>query len=105
MSSSYQALSGADRERRAEFAGEQPSSADLAAKKVAGPPQNPYGEKAPNMNDPRPKKDGADNSPKKDGSKNPPKKTYGPGQAVAGQSADFTMGDRNNNYNPSGMGY
>lgn len=81
--SSYQALSSADRERNEE--GITPSSADLAAMPPAlakalaarnGTPQNPHGQPSPNMNDPRPMKDGADNSPMKDGSKNPPKKTY-----------------------------
>lgn len=77
MSSSYQALSGADHERRAEF-GEQPMSADLAAdmKKKTNMSMNPFGENSPNSNDPKPKKDGQDNSPLKDGSKNPPKKPH-----------------------------
>lgn len=77
MSSSYQALSSADRERRAEVLGEQPSSADLAAsmKKPSGG-GNPFGENAPNSNDPMPKKDGAANPPLKDGSANAPKKPH-----------------------------
>lgn len=78
MSSSYQALSSADRERRAEVLGEQPSSADLAAKvvKPTGPLTNPFGDNSPNSNDPMPKKDGAANPPLKDGSANAPKKPH-----------------------------
>ena len=71
MSSSYQALSGADRDRRAEF-GEQPKSADLAAKAMT----NPFGDNSPNSNDPTPKKDGSANPPLKDGSANAPKKPH-----------------------------
>lgn len=76
MSSSYQALTNADRERRAEAFGEQPSSADLAAVVKKPGSGNPFGENSPNSNDPRPKKDGQDNSPLKDGAKNPPKKPH-----------------------------
>jgi len=73
MSSSYQALSNADRDRRAEVLGEQPSSADLAAAK---PMTNPFGENSPNSNDPHPMKDGKKNPPLKDGKANPPFKPH-----------------------------
>lgn len=77
MSSSYQALTNADRERRAEALGEQPSSADLAAKMVKPAVlSNPFGDNSPNSNDPMPKKDGSANPPLKDGSANAPKKPH-----------------------------
>lgn len=95
MGSSYSALTPADRD--AYGLDEQPSSADLAAgTPYTGPPQNPHGQKSPDQNDPRPKKDGADNSPMKDGSKNPPKKVYKPGTSI-GQGSPMgqsNYGDR-----------
>lgn len=87
--SSYQALSQADRDS---YSSPQPSSADLAAGKPAGPPQNPHGEKSPDANDPRPKKDGADNSPQKDGAKNPPKKVSNTQPTAFGGAGNSPMG-------------
>lgn len=95
MSSSHWALSIADRERN-NYAGDQPSSADLAARKPkegsaaeekkespafekkedANKSGNPFGEKSPDSNDPHPLKDGQKNPPLKDGKANPPTKPH-----------------------------
>jgi hypothetical protein len=80
MASSHWAMSSDDHERRADFLGEQPSSADLAAMPPALAAALAKKSGGEDQNNPVPQKDGSDNHPQKDGSNNSPKKNFQAGK-------------------------